>query len=259
MLVPHKMQSKLIRFLTILLTLSAATIFLSFQSNTGKGEAIGKISFPLNRVFVIPAGTASLKYARFNMEVFNGDKIETKKESRCEITLNSGDVIRIDENTIFTLENVRTKGDTVRVEANLSLGKLWANIKKMFGGDDYFKVKSPTAVIAVRGTKYRVDADSATTVRVYEGEVSVKANAAAGIDKPMSNRPGQIAPPRQVAPPQEVTVEEWLQIVKAQQQLVVTADGSMTPSEFDAAADADLDWVKWNLKRDRLLHEKNRE
>ncbi|MCB0293424.1 MAG: hypothetical protein KDH97_24435, partial [Calditrichaeota bacterium] len=51
-------------------------IFLLVFSAQAK-EPVGKISFPLNRVFVIPAGTSSLSYAQFNMDVFPGDKIET--------------------------------------------------------------------------------------------------------------------------------------------------------------------------------------
>lgn len=245
--------------LMCLTTLFFGQVLLLFGSQEGK--AIGKITFPLNRVFVIPAGTNNLNYARFNMEVFAGDKIETKKESRCEITLKNGDILRIDENSIFTLENIRIGDNSVQGESFLGIGKLWANIKKIFSDDDYFKVKSPSAVIAVRGTIYRVNAnqDTTTEVRVYDGEVSVSPPEQGGAQAPKQEQQPRLQQPQQIAPPQEkpgpteVSVSTWLAIVKAQQQIVVKPDGKYEQSEFDAESDAQMDWVQWNMKRDSLL------
>ena len=239
----------------LLLTLPAAT-----QDQKEEKEAIGKVSFPLNRVFVIPAGSSRLQIARFNMPLYQGDKIETKRESRCEITFNNGDVIRIDENSIYTVEAFSQKDSTSATESSLSIGRIWANIRKLFSDDAYFKVKSPSAVIAVRGTIYRVDADKdhSTQVRVYEGEVSVEpAGSLGGVKsapgKHSIGRPGQIQPPQQIQPPKEVSVEKWMEIIKAQQQITVKADGSFETETFDIDADADLDWVEWNKRRDRML------
>lgn len=231
-----------------------------YQDNGPAEEPVGKITFPLNRVFVISKGSNTLKYAQFEMDVFAGDKIETKKESRCEITLVTGDVIRIDENSIFTLEELNRENGEVQAQSFLNLGKLWANIRKVFSEDDYFKVKSPSAVIAVRGTIYRIDAnsDASTEVHVYDGEVGVTPAGGGGSTREMVvpqrlERPQQIAPPQEVQGPEEVSVEKWLQIVAAQQRIVVRPDGSYERSEFDAAADANLEWVAWNRRRDELL------
>ncbi|RMF62115.1 MAG: hypothetical protein D6748_00180 [Calditrichaeota bacterium] len=242
--------------------------FILLSAMQTSKEPIGKITFPLNRVFVIPAGTSELKYAQFNMEVYPGDKIETKKESRCEITLRNGDVFRIDENSIFTLEEALVTEKTVKAEMSLSLGKIWANIKKIFSRDDYLRVKSPSAVIAVRGTIYRVDAqeDSTTEVRVYEGEVAVtppppKVPTPGAPPRPQPKpKPQEVPPPTQVpAPtqvqgPTEVSVEVWVEIVKAQQQIVIKPDGTRSIAEFDPEQDAQLDWVRWNKRRDSLLN-----
>ncbi len=226
-------------------------------------EPVGKISFPLNRVFVIPAGTSQLEMAHFNRDVFTGDKIETKRESRCEITFRNGDVTRIDENSIYTLEDIEITEETVKASSVLSFGRLWSTIRKIFTADDYVQVKSPTAVIAVRGTIYRLDViqDSSTTLRVYDGEVEVSpAQPTTGYTpQPRMDQPRPIGPPTDVpgpadvAGPRDVSEREWLEIIKAQQQLVINADGSYQRSDFDLTEDGKSDWVQWNKMRDELL------
>ncbi len=251
----------MIKFLRIIFLVPILLLLVSFQE-TSK-EPVGKISFPLNRVFVIPSGSSQLKMAYFNMDVFAGDKIETKRESRCEITLRNGDVTRVDENSIYTLEEIQVTEETVKATSFLSIGKLWATIRKIFSEDDYVRVKSPSAVIAVRGTIYRLDVaeDSTSQVRVYDGEVEVKPNLASmgSMQPPKMEQPRQAGPPTDVpgptdiAGPRDVSEKEWIEIVKAQQQLLVKPDGTVQKSDFDLVDDAKSDWVQWNKKRDEML------
>ena len=236
-------------------------ILVSFSSTSD--EPVGKITFPLNRVFVIPEGSADLKMAYFNMDVFPGDKIETKRESRCEITLKNGDVVRIDENSIYTLDEVKAEEKTIQASSSLSIGKLWATIRKIFSEDDYVTVKSPTAVIAVRGTIYRLDVekDSSTTLKVYDGEVEVspRTESTGSMQQRTPQQQAPIGPPRDVAGPRDVqgprdvSEAQWIEIVKAQQQFTISPDGKMQKSDFDLVEDGKSDWVQWNKKRDELL------
>lgn len=252
------MYRRLVVILTILLILSIGLV----KANR---EPVGKVTFPLNRVFVLRAGSSQLEMVHFNMPVYPGDKIETKKESRCEITLKNGDVVRIDENSIYTLDQIQVTQETVKAESFLNVGKLWATVRKIFSKDDYFKVKSPSAVIAVRGTIYRlnVNPDSSTQVRVYDGKVEVKpyqpsmgALEKGGATKKVRPNwpPKDVSGPTDVAGPKEVSMEEWVEIIKAQQQILVRPDGSFQKSDFDMLEDAKSDWVQWNKKRDELLH-----
>jgi hypothetical protein len=239
------------------------SIFLVLAAfNPASDEPVGKVTFPLNRVFIISEGSADLQMAYFNMDVFPGDKIETKRESRCEITLRNGDVVRIDENSIYTLEDVKAEEEAIQASSMLSIGKLWATIRKIFSEDDYVTVKSPTAVIAVRGTIYRLDVeqDSSTTLKVYDGEVEVTPRSeSTGSMQPPPQRQGPIGPPQDVAGPtdvqgpRDVSEAQWIEIVKAQQQIVIRPDGKMEKSDFDLLEDGKSDWVQWNKKRDELL------
>jgi len=64
----------------------------------------------------------------------------------------------------------------------LLLGRLLAKVQKRLGQEPSFKLGTPTAVVAVRGTHFGVEvtAKRRTYVQVYEGEVAVSAIAIPG-------------------------------------------------------------------------------
>jgi hypothetical protein len=76
---------------------------------------------------------------------------------------------------------------------------------------------------------------------------------------PKMEQPRQVGPPTDVpgptdvAGPRDVSEKEWLEIVKAQQQLLVKPDGTVQKSDFDLVDDAKSDWVQWNKQRDEML------
>ena len=228
--------------------------FIAF-SFTPEQPSVGKVSFPLGNVLVLSQGETRFRKAKFNMQVVNGDTVETKKQSRCEITYHDGSVVRIDEQSIYTIEKATISDEKKEVESNLSIGKLWANLKKLIRGKDSWKLKSPAAVVAVRGTVYRMNAgvDSSTQVLVYEGQVDVRPASMGTGQSGMGAVPGpprQVQAPTQVAGPTQVSMQQWFEIIKAQQQIVVRPDGSYAKSDFNPLEDDKLDWVQWNKKRD---------
>lgn len=233
---------------------------LTTFSFTPEQPSVGKITFPLGNVLVLSQGATRFNKATFNMPVKNGDKVETKKEARCEITYHDGSIVRIDEQSIYSIEKAIIDEDTKEVESSLSIGKLWANLKKLLRGKDSWKLKSPAAVVAVRGTVYRMNAgaDSSTQVLVYDGQVDVRPSTAGTGQSGMGAVPGpprQVQAPTQVAGPREVSMQQWIEIIKAQQQIVVRPDGSFARSDFNFQEDEKLDWVQWNKKRDAEINE----
>ena len=239
----------------ILLIFLAGLLVISF---TPEQPSVGKVTFPLGNVLLLGKGDTRFRKATFNMPIKNGDKIETKKQSRCELTYDDGSVVRIDEQSIYTVEKALVSEEKKEVESKLSIGKLWANLKKLIRGKDSWKLKSPAAVVAVRGTIYRMNAgaDSSTQVLVYQGQVDVQPAAGVGGQQGMGavpGRPKQVQAPTQVAGPKQVSMTQWFEIVKAQQQIVVLPDGSYAKSDFNIEQDAKLDWVRWNKERDAQM------
>jgi hypothetical protein len=221
--------------------------------------AIGKINFILGResdVTIQRANDARWFPAKLKMPVAQGDQIKTAAESRCEVKLNDGSVIRIGENSLFDFEQANLSKAAKQIDASLKRGRFWANVIKLLGGQDKFEVKSPTAVCAIRGTIYRMEADSTTRVAVYDGEVDIGPSPA--LQQQLQQQPRMPGPPVRIPGPTEipgpyqVTLEQWTRLVQGY-QLEIRGDGRYAKAKIDTTAEAQLDWIRWNKERDRLL------
>jgi len=241
----------------------AALIFIAIlcvSSRVSAAESGGS-----DAVVVVIQGTARVynKNATKGSSLNKGDSVKKDQEirvaakSRIELMFPDGTVMRLSENSRLKMSelvfNKQTQGKNVTVD--LSVGKLWANVIKLATPDSSVVVKTSNAVAGVRGTVYRVnvDEDQSALVKVYDGTVYV-ANPPRDTTKPIDKviEPHPVAGPHEVAPPMhEVTLEEWVVIVKAMQQISISSQGvASKPQDFDPKTDAD-DWVKWNQERDK--------
>ena len=233
-------------------------LFLAIAA-TREYDEIGKITFPMGEVKVSHAGSTEMLTAELNAPVYAKDKICTGKESRCEVTLMDGSVIRIGENSIFDFDEVKVKDKKVQGKAKLKSGSIWSNLIRLSKSDESVQIQTPTSVMAVRGTVFRTDAgaDSATSVLVYEGAVDVNltqkmSDTVRSSEKRKPGPPQQVSGPKEVPGPYEVSLDEWMRIV-AGMQINVRKDGKFHSFKFDAEADAQIDWVKWNKERDQAV------
>ena len=237
----------------ILLVTFFVSLIMGFAFS-GK-KSIGKINFILGTRGDIKVYHSDFKNwldARLFSPVYHGDHFKTLSESRCEIKLEDRSTIRIGENADFVLNKNDLAAENNSV---LKKGSIWANIKQLFrkGG---FKIRTPTAVCAVRGTIYRIDADSSTKVSVYKGTVDVgpvwMAQGDSKINKPpIYDKPHEVPGPTEVPGPFEVTLDQWVKIV-AGQQIEIRSDGKYYKSKINTQADDKNDWVKWNKMRDSM-------
>jgi hypothetical protein len=221
-----------------------------------KRTSIGKINFILgspNDVTVMRAGNSEWENAKLYSSIYNGDQIKTNKESRCETKLHKQGIIRIGENTTFSFQPDQLNNS---FSTEIKKGRLWANIKKLVSRSN-FHVRTPTAVCSIRGTIYRIDADSSTKVMVYQGTVDVGPLWAVKRDTSSVRQPGIYQPPyevpgpTQIPGPFEVSLDQWVRIV-AGQQIEVRADGKYYKSKINEQVDQEDDWVKWNRERDGM-------
>jgi len=241
-------------------------VFLISDAYTA-GKQFGKISLPLGKVEVQPSGSDSWEKAKPNRPVFEGDVIRTAAKSRAEISLKGGGKIRLGEKTELELNEANVKPMTKNFKAKLKKGNVFVSAKAAFGEKKNIQLRTPTAVAAIRGTKYRAKAgDDESEVLVYNGKVDV--NAAKNViderkDKRKSFAPGaptgkpkftlgpvtEIKAPTQVSGPYEVTLEEWVTLAEGM-QINVRKDGKFHMFEFDQSKDGDLDFVQWNKELD---------
>ena len=191
-----------------------------------------------------------------------GDRVQTEKNSRLELKLPDGSFVRFDEMTVFILQSAIFDPEQKRrdIDVTLVLGKIWAKVARFLNRQDRFTLTTQTAVAGVRGTVYRmnVNPDNSAFVKVYDGEVEVrgqkpeKAASATGSKEPAAiPGPHPVPGPHPIPGPHPVTMQEWIHIVSAMQQIDIQSDG--TPSKpFNFSPEADRDgWVLWNQERDR--------
>ena len=186
-----------------------------------------------------------------------GERIMTMKGSRLELQLPDRSIVRFDEESDVQL--VKAEYNPAQSKRNvrfsLTLGKTWANIQDVFGSSKGVQVETDNAIVGVRGTVFRMNllADRTALIRVYRGKVSVRKPQRI----PAPGEPGsqiqRVPGPTRVPGPHRVTVEEWIRIVEAMQQITVSAEGIPSkPRTFSMEEDLN-EWVQWNLERDLLI------
>lgn len=246
-----------------MLWILTAVILTAAVILTGKilaaASSIAKITFYTGQVQVQKPMKEDWGKAIFNQNLLSGQKVKTQDDSRAEIGFADGSIIRIDSNSkLDIMDAKKEKSGAQTATAKVWSGKVWANVNKM-SKKTKFQLESPTAVAAVRGTVYRmsVSDDNTTKIAVYSGEVAVdnkpivkfmeQKKAKAG------GRQGEIEGPSEITGPTEVTLEQWVQIVKAQMEITIHPDGTYDIVNFNPIIDSQDDWVKWNQERDKKL------
>jgi len=219
-----------------------------FSSFADAGRQVaGTVTFMIGDVFVSHDKTTWVN-ADFDMKIYQEDQIRTEAESRCEITLEDGTMVRMDENSLQQFEKCITGKTAKEVSLFLSSGKMWLNARKILAKSDSFKVRTNKAVCAIRGTRFRVDTDDEQTrISVHKGVV---ATWSALFDKPKPKPDASILKPEPIAGPHPVSMERWVEIVKAFQQITIDSNGKYEKKDFDVDSIMEDQWIKWNMARD---------
>ncbi|MGD0772992.1 MAG: FecR family protein [Candidatus Solibacter sp.] len=103
-----------------------------------------------------------------------GDRIDTRGGGRVVIDLSDGSMVVVAPESIVTLKDYRAAGSLRELFA-ITLGMVRVRINHFAGKPNPYRMNSPTASIAVRGTEFsiEVDAEGTTQVTVFEGAVEV--------------------------------------------------------------------------------------
>lgn len=213
------------------------------------GGSVAKIKRIEGKVSILKKGAAKWRDARVNMPINVGDEIYSREESFAELVYSSGAIIRLDEKTKVTIDELTARG----TKSSTPIGNIWANMRKLTMSKKEFELSSPTATAAIRGTVFHMNTkkDSSTDVSVYKGKVSVGPNKEKQKKKPA--KPAgrhEVQGPTEIPGPYEVTLDQWRMIV-AGQMISVNKEGKYSEKKFDADKAAQDDFVKKNLEMDR--------
>jgi hypothetical protein len=197
--------------------------------------------------------------AQVQTNVLGGDRVRTLLQSRAEMRLSQLDIIRLAPQTTIDIVKLyeETKEKKIATQIKVKEGDIWGKVKSV-DAKSSFEVSSDFAGAAITGTVFRVHQDSAkqeTQLKVYTGEVKIS-NVPEKMDTmaPQTIKPTQIRGPVQVPGPTQISLEEWVYLVRAYQQITIGANGQVkSVSAFKKNDREENDeWVKWNLQRDRL-------
>ena len=168
--------SKVLAFMVIFTLLTSA----SFMQN----KSTAKIKFLIGKAEILSKNQTDWRTVKLNMIIKSGDRIKTLLNARVEIDMPDGTLIKVNENSIFDVKEIRTVEQDKEDKMSFTLwaGNIWARFKKVVNTRQARQIESPSAVVAIRGTTLdmNVDNNQSTTVRVFEGSVSVISKDAEG-------------------------------------------------------------------------------
>ena len=103
-----------------------------------------------------------------------GDRVDTRGGGQVVIDLSDGSMVVVQPESVVVLKDFRAAG-SLRELFEITLGRVRVKINHFGGRPNPYRMNSPTASIAVRGTEFSVEVDLAgdTQVVVYEGAVEV--------------------------------------------------------------------------------------
>jgi uncharacterized protein YfaP (DUF2135 family) len=159
-------------------------IMLIIVCNSFAQGSNATFKFVIGDVQRLTSGQVNWQKASVRGKVFKGDRIKTALNSRVEIEMPDGSVIKVDQNTLFDVKEIKTQENEGADEMSFSLwvGDIWAQFKKVVNTRQKRTIESPSAVVAIRGTTLEINVhqDQTTTVSVEEGTVGVTSKEAEG-------------------------------------------------------------------------------
>lgn len=120
---------------------------------------VGKFTHVEGQVEVLNPGQAA-RAVKLGDEVSVGETLRTKSQSKAEVTFEDGSILRLAEKTAMEVREYMLRQDGFSGVFNLTRGKIQSIIRATAAGifgmgkQNRFEVKTPSAVIGVRGTDF---------------------------------------------------------------------------------------------------------
>ncbi len=147
------------------------------------------------QVEVIRAADGSNQPLRVGDILRIGDQIQTGEDSSASVQFADGSMLAVKSNTLLSFNTLKVYGRTGMVDTRLRLqrGNVENQVQPFRGPGSRYEIHTPAAVTAVRGTRFRIDAEQAQPImraEVEAGEVTV---SGAGVTRVVPAGYGTIA------------------------------------------------------------------
>lgn len=153
--------------------LLALALILSVTARSQSGEVVARAAGVTGAVTLTSPRSATLLLTPGYI-LSPGDRIDTRAGGRVVIDLSDGSMVVVAPGSVVTLKDFRA-ASSLRELFEITLGMVRVKINHFAGKPNPYRMNSPTASIAVRGTEFTIAVDNsgATDVTVIEGEVEV--------------------------------------------------------------------------------------
>lgn len=164
------------RFIAILLCIILVLTGLPIKSFAAEKTSATLIELK-GDVQIIRSGGEKPFKAFLNMKLSEGDRIITGSSATAKIQLDDEVVISLAENTSIYLSELRTSKDSKQSSISLQSGGVGSSIKKKLTDNSRFEIKTPTAVMGVRGTEFFTQYfKGKVDIKVVDGSVEILVN-----------------------------------------------------------------------------------
>jgi hypothetical protein len=145
----------------------------AFSSRAQSTAVVARAAGVTGKAILLSPGSAPLALSAGYI-LNPGDQIDTRGGGRVVIDLSDGSMVVVSPESLVTLKDYRA-ASTLRELFGITLGIVRVKINHFAGKPNPYRMNSPTASIAVRGTEFtiEVDAEGNTQVVVFEGAVEV--------------------------------------------------------------------------------------
>jgi ferric-dicitrate binding protein FerR (iron transport regulator) len=135
-------------------------------------EVVARAASVTGRAVLLGSGSAP--FALTTGYILNpGDRIDTHGGGRVVIDLSDGSMVIVAPESVVILKDFRA-ASSLRELFEIASGMVRVKINHFAGKPNPYRMNSPTASIAVRGTEFSIEVDArGTQVVVYEGAVEV--------------------------------------------------------------------------------------
>ncbi|OEH85286.1 hypothetical protein BHU72_04100 [Desulfuribacillus stibiiarsenatis] len=155
--------------------------------------------------------------AFLNMRLTEGDRIITGKGASAKVELENSIIVTLAENSRIYLSELRGVNNSQQTSISIQAGGVGSTVKNPLANNSRYEIKTPTAVMGVRGTEFFTQYNNGVIdVRVITGVVEVTAAVSSIPPTP----PPPSAPSASQTPPPNTNTVSF--VVQALQQVSFT-------------------------------------
>ena len=205
---------------------SLSAVFFLFTSTSALAATV--ISSYKGSVQLMRAGAGWKALDTAPFELKDGDHLRTGPASQCVLLFEDGSKVELGAKADFTMDAAGAGGE--QVSQNLGTLKAWVEKAKV----REFKVRTPSAVAAVRGTEFLVDvrSDGRTAIELYRGLLGITDNRGNELllhdGQRLEADPSQMGAPQSIQDHKQTLRDQDRQIFRNEVRLDATKDEVLT-------------------------------